>query len=69
MLVWIIGLILIYSMEKSLSWDSDYFSANQKISLILWNPKFHYRHYKRRPPVPIASACIFDSFVKYITKN
>jgi hypothetical protein len=62
MLVWIIGLLLSYSMEQNLSWDSDHFLANQKNFLILWN-----RHYKRRPPVPIVSACIFDSFVKYCT--
>jgi hypothetical protein len=36
-----------YSMEQSLSWEANRFSASQKIPRILRNPKGHYP-----PPVP-----------------
>ena len=46
---------LTYSMEHFPSWEANWFSANQEIPLILWNPKVHYRIHKYPPPVPILS--------------
>ena len=45
-----IGLSLVhtYSMERSLSWEANRFSASQEIRRILWN-RFH----KCLPPVPV----------------
>jgi len=45
--------ILIYSMEQSLSWEANQFSASQKILPILWDRKVLYHIYKGLPPVPI----------------
>ena len=47
--------LLTYSMQQSPSWEANWFSANQEILRILWNPKVHYRTHKRSPPVPILS--------------
>jgi hypothetical protein len=35
--------LLTYSMEQSPSWESNWFSASQEISRILWKPMVHYR--------------------------
>jgi len=51
----LLNYFLAYSMEKSPSWETDRFSASQKISCILWGPKFRYRVYNCPPPVPILS--------------
>lgn len=37
------------SMEQSLSWEANRFSANQEIGRILWNPKVHYCVHKSLP--------------------
>ena len=45
--------LLTYSMEHSLSLESNRFTASQEIPHILWNPKVHYCIQKCPPPVPI----------------
>ena len=45
--------MLTYSMVQSLSSEANWFAAVREIPRILWNPKVHYRTYKRPPPVPI----------------
>jgi len=42
-------------MQESPSWKSISHSASQKISLLLWNPKAHYRGHKNPSLVPILS--------------
>ena len=41
--------LLTYSMQQSPSWEANWFSANQEILRILWNPKVHYRTHKHPP--------------------
>ena len=47
--------LLTYSIEQSLSWEANRFSASQEIPRILWKPKVHYRRHKCPPPLPILS--------------
>ena len=49
-----------HSMEKSLSWEANQFSASQEIPNISWNPMVHYHIYKSLPHVSILSQ--FDPF-------
>ena len=48
-------IILTYSMEQSLSWEANQFSASQEIPCILWNPKVHHRIQMSPSPVLILS--------------
>jgi hypothetical protein len=45
--------LLAYYMERSPSWEANWFAASQEIPRILWNPKVPRHTHKRPPPVPI----------------
>ena len=54
-ITYLLTYLLTFSMEQSPSWEANQFSASQEFTLILWNPKVHYRIHKCPPPVPILS--------------
>jgi hypothetical protein len=43
------------SMEQKPSWETNRFSATQKIPRILWKPKVYYSVHNSPPPVSIRS--------------
>jgi hypothetical protein len=49
------GALEINSIELSPFWEANSHSASQEICQSLWNPKVHYRVYKRPPLVPFLS--------------
>ena len=51
LLTYLLTYSLTYSMVQSPSWKANWFAAGQEIPRILWNPKVHYRTYKRPQPV------------------
>jgi hypothetical protein len=53
--IYLLTYLLTRSMEQSLSWEDNRFSASQEIPRIVWNPKVHYRIHKCPPLVPILS--------------
>jgi hypothetical protein len=46
---------LTYSMEKSPSWEANWFAASQEFPPVLWNPKVPHRTHKRPPRISILS--------------
>jgi hypothetical protein len=59
-----------YTTEQSPSWEANQFSASQEIPIILWNPKLHYRIYKRHPPDSILSfRKYFPTKIMYLIFN
>jgi len=51
----VLNYLLTYSMEQSLSWETNQFSASQEITHISWNTMVHFRIHKCPPPVPTLS--------------
>jgi hypothetical protein len=50
--------VLTYSMEQSLSWEVNWFSASQEIPRISWNPKVYYFIHTCPPPVSVLNHII-----------
>ena len=55
LLIFLLTLLLTYSMEQGPSWEANRFLASQEIPPNLWKPKVHYRIHEWLPPVPILS--------------
>ena len=51
-------LLIISSMDQSLCWIANRFSATQEIPRILWNSKIHYQIHKCTPSFPIRASSI-----------
>jgi hypothetical protein len=53
--IYLLTYLLTHSMQQSPSWETNWFSASQRIPRNLWNPKVYYRIHTCPPPVPILS--------------